>query len=390
MLVQEIWEFILTFDINQSKNIKNIFNNLKVLYIFENFDLQNYIDLLILKLKEIVIENKCDDKKEENKILENKENKENKENEGGEEKLIELCEYLQENISGIKLYYDIRGEEALKFCLNEYNKNRMSKIYDILNDSPIQFDLNETFKKYEIFINCNLENEKIEKKIGGLTTKKNEFKNEIDNIKNKIYKNDISNKVNQINNEIECLNDNKNNIMNNHFFLIPFSSQYNKKNNMIYTNKKNNICKNCKYNCHINCEDYLLFKSFCGCFDWSFRCKNCPNKCSSDKHELLNYKYANYDYKTIKNILSEYNLPKSYIKSKDIVSEIILRKKKEIKEIIKKRENELTEEIKKVEILIVEELNKKKKNDEEKSKLNIYYIEKLLYDSFEELNFKKI
>ena len=45
----------------------------------------------------------------------------------------------------------------------------------------------------------------------------------------------------------------------------------------------------------------------CSCFDWRFNCKNCPNKCSADKHKIINYEYPDYNYDTIFNIIKKYD-----------------------------------------------------------------------------------
>ena len=164
-------------------------------------------------------------------------------------------------------------------------------------------------------------------------------KREIDlsKIKNKI-KNKIKKKkkniilINELLNEIECLNESKEQIEKNNYFLIPYSSKTIKTN---YSETKTNVCQRCKYNCHLNCNDNSFLKIFCKCFDWGANCKVCPNKCSIDVHEIVNYRYPNIQYKTIENLLekeqiedypSTNTLKLTYLIKKKIIKLIIVRK----------------------------------------------------------------
>ena len=164
-------------------------------------------------------------------------------------------------------------------------------------------------------------------------------KREIDllKIKNKIKNEKLKN---ELLNEIECLNEYKSQIENNNYFLIPYSSKTIKTN---YSETKTNVCKRCKFNCHLNCNDTSFLKRFCKCFDWGAKCKVCPNKCSIDVHEIVNYRYPNIQYKTIENLLEKEQI-EDYPSTNALKLNCLIKKKNnqinDCNEIIKKSELE--------------------------------------------------
>ena len=136
----------------------------------------------------------------------------------------------------------------------------------------------------------------------------------------------------------------KKRILKHEFFLIPISSKYEKV--KYYDNRKTNICKNCKFNCHENCDE--LLKTNCQCFNWSFICKICPNRCKSKYHEVVNFSFPKYEYKTIDQILDLYHLDKSHSVESKISSVLqkLEKDKNENKEKIKSLEKKYKEKIK--------------------------------------------
>ena len=164
-------------------------------------------------------------------------------------------------------------------------------------------------------------------------------KREIDllKIKNKIKNEKLKT---ELLNEIEYLNEYKSQIENNNYFLIPYSSKTIKTN---YSETKTNVCKRCKYNCHLNCNDTSFLKRFCKCFDWGGNCKVCPNKCSIDVHEIVNYRYPNIQYKTIEHLLEKEQI-ENYPSTNALKLNCLIKKKnnqiKDCNEIINKSELE--------------------------------------------------
>ena len=154
----------------------------------------------------------------------------------------------------------------------------------------------------------------------------------------KIIQNEIKQIKNEINNnnsyfdiEIENIRRLETVIKNNRSFLIPSSTKILSQKKC--ENSKTNICKICKYNCHKNCKHSI--KRMCSCFDWSFKCKYCPNKCSADAHEITNYEHPNYDYFTVYDIMKKYdnNFDNSIIPNSAIL--ILIKKMEE-----KRKENQ--------------------------------------------------
>lgn len=177
--------------------------------------------------------------------------------------------------------------------------------------------------------------------------KKREQQEKIYEIETKIKKEEKI--ITNINKCIEDFNSLEKKIKQNEYFLIPITSTYNER--IKYVSSKTNVCHNCKFNCQYDCHH--LLKTSCKNFDWSFNCKNCPNKCKAKYHELVEYTYPKYEYKTLDNILESYNINKNI--SIDLKMEKVIDKMKDkIKEVenrISKMRNEIND-IKKEEIKI--------------------------------------
>ena len=142
-----------------------------------------------------------------------------------------------------------------------------------------------------------------------------------------------------INTKINSFISIKSNIIKNEFFLIPmFTTQTGSKK---YVNSKTNVCHICKFNCELDC--HKLLKTSSKCFDWSFRCKNCPNKCKAKYHELVEFEYPKYEYKTIDNILDSFNIDKNI--SVDLKIKKVLDKIEEEKKAVENKISKLQDEI---------------------------------------------
>ena len=134
--------------------------------------------------------------------------------------------------------------------------------------------------KYNIIKQEKIEMIKLEKKI-------EQEKNKIINLEN--YDDELENIKNNIINK-------KNNLS----LFVPNNSIKKKINNK----RKTMVCNICKFNCHENCIDFK--KINCKSFKQNlsdYKCTKCPNKCSIENHEIVDYKYENEEYKTIKEIL---------------------------------------------------------------------------------------
>ena len=256
------------------------------------------------------------------------------------------------------------------FCSYNTTMESYAKLYKIIIEKETKdVDLSLinqylTFKKEKKF--------ELEKEITKLYEKKKEMEIEMENkkkpIRNQISVNkekiqnlntSINNLEKKLKDEIKNINDDiyyyqsfEEKIKKNTYFLIPIR----KKENIEYLDTKTNVCKTCRFNCHLNCNHY--FKGLCQCFDWTFRCKVCPNKCHSDYHTIASFKYPIYEYLTIDNILKKY-CQEEYLsmssESSDLKFSFFIQKlnektrllenqfentKKEIEESIKKIENE--------------------------------------------------
>ena len=177
--------------------------------------------------------------------------------------------------------------------------------------------------------------ESIEKKQNPLEIKKQ--KEKIAPIESK--KKNEKKELEKINNKINSFISTKSNILKNEFFLIPmFTTQNGDKK---YVNSKTNVCHICKFNCELDC--HKLLKTSSKSFDWSFRCKNCPNKCRAKYHELVEFEYPKYEYKTIDNILDSFNIDKNI--SVDLKIKKVLDKMEEEKKEVENKISKLQDEI---------------------------------------------
>ena len=141
--------------------------------------------------------------------------------------------------------------------------------------------------------------------------------------------NKYENEKHKLKNELKYIQENKENIENNKFFLIPFSS---KKLENIYNNKKTNVCQKCKFNCHKNCEHSS--NSTCSCFDLNFKCMICPNKCLIKNHEIVKYEYPELEYINLKGLFYNYNL-KDYKYKFSTISYLINKKELDLMDLEK-------------------------------------------------------
>ena len=176
-----------------------------------------------------------------------------------------------------------------------------------------------------------------------IKTKKREI--DFEKIKNnlsidqKINKHEIE--KSKLKNELIYIKENKENIENNKFFLIPFSS---KKLEKIFNNKKTNVCQKCKFNCHKNCEHSSI--SSCSCYGLNFKCMICPNNCLIKDHEIVKYEYPELGYQNLECLFYYYNL-KDYKNNYSTISDLINKKEQDLKDLeklieeLKESKNEL-------------------------------------------------
>lgn len=148
-------------------------------------------------------------------------------------------------------------------------------------------------KKIKLIEEKDSEIYKIKKRIKDL-------ENENDN-----EKKNIDMQIKYINDQIGIINYFKKDIKKNNSFYFPINFDRNKIENKY--GEETNVCQVCKYNCHLNCDEYI--KKFCKCFKFYFsgiQCQICPNKCYSNSHEAVKYHYPDYEYKTIDDIIKQY------------------------------------------------------------------------------------
>ena len=187
---------------------------------------------------------------------------------------------------------------------------------------------------YDIKIkNLEKENEAKKKEIKDLEEQKKENSN------------DYNNKIKKSNEEIDNLRFYKTNIQKDASMFLPISSE--KIGNKLHEGNYTHVCQKCKYNCHIECDE--IIKKFCKCFKLTLsglKCKVCPNKCYSDSHEVVYYRYPKYEYKKIDDILKiyykdEYPKKKSAISKIDYLIELKEEEKRTLKKNYEKGENTL-------------------------------------------------
>ena len=226
---------------------------------------------------------------------------------------LNICYYLL-SMKGYESFYEVlikRGKKTLlEFdgCQNYLNKYVTHKK-----------EIKEAMEKKQNPLEIKMQKEKI----APIESKKENEKKELEKINTKIF----------------SFISIKSNIIKNEFFLIPmFTTQTGDKK---YVSSKTNVCHICKFNCELDCRK--LLKTSSKCFDWSFRCKNCPNKCRAKYHELVEFEYPKYEYKTIDNILDSFNIDKNI--SVDLKIKKILDKMEEEKKAAENKISKLQDEI---------------------------------------------
>ena len=240
----------------------------------------------------------------------------------------------------------------INFCNFNLTKDSYSKFYKIIierENNTLDFSIIKNYlsivskitNAYEKINELQLNNKELEKK-------KNLLNEEIIKLKKNNEKN-----VNEFISNIKCYEEY---IIRNPFFLIPMNVNIKKEkigNNWV------NTCKVCKYNCHLNCTD--LCQQLCKCMSWQLKCKNCPNKCNTDSHEFIKYKYENCSYKSIDVLIKEYlNINKRIIPYKSKVNYFIENYKK-------KQQNEIQKQVDNIQKQI-EEIDSEMKINSEKAK----------------------
>ena len=286
-------------------------------------------------------------------------------------KYINLDIFFENNNTFLGVYYYMLSMEGYKSFYETLIKRRKEFL---------EFIFVKDYLYKEI---ANKKEEENKRKISLLESqKKREQQEKIDAIETKIKNEKII--ISNINKCIEHFKNLENKIRKNEYFLIPITSTYNESKK--YVSSYTNVCHNCKFNCQYDCHQ--LFKTSCKNFDWSFKCKNCPNKCNAKYHELVEYTYPKYEYKTLDNILESYNIKKNIsIDSKmEKVIDKMEDKKKEVENRISKMRNEIND-IKKEEIKIKPDKKLYKKPDYLKDcliKENIVWYNCILKIIFEE------
>jgi hypothetical protein len=192
----------------------------------------------------------------------------------------------------------------------------------------------------EINKKCNDYQEK-KQKAKGNDLKLDEFLQELDEL-NFVDKN-LENLYEDRTDEIEKLQQLKSTIIKNPQLLIPIGS---KKNYKFYNSFfKNNVCKICRYNCHLECQCFK--KRFCKCMSFTFKCKVCPNKCPNECHELSSTTFSKCEYRTIAQYLPNDN-DYAKIDSTEAKFNYLIKKFEEDREEIKKKRDNIDERLKEI------------------------------------------
>ena len=279
------------------------------------------------------------------------------------------CIYDKSKNKKVKFLYNITMEGYSNF-FEICNKKKFSLNFSLLQDiknikinyekNIDKIDLCHKYKDY--YENFKKQIKENNAQINGLEYEIKRIKNQINQINEQKTKSDIQ--IQEINQEIKALYEFKKQIDKDNSFYFPVN--FDKK---TIDNKRGetNVCQVCKFNCHINCDEYI--KKFCKCYKIylsGFQCQECPNKCYSDKHEVVKYQYPKYIYKNIDEILRQYTNVNSVSPSS------------KCKFVIDKKEEKIKELKKTLEINIKpyqEEIDKKeeklKKIEEERNKIQI-------------------
>ena len=217
-----------------------------------------------------------------------------------------------------------------------------------------------------------------EKKLKDNKIKLDEYKKEKNKILEKIQ--NIENQILKNENLSKTILSYKTNILQNKSFLIPIERK-DKDRIYLYQNYTN-VCDICKFNCHLNCNHY--FQIFC----IGINCKNCPNKCPSSSHEISKYKYPNFDYRSIDDILLLYKGDSNTKISQDLKIKKTIDKIKEnntlLKNSIEILKNNIIDIEKKEKIIYEYNIN----NDEDF--IDIIEMNKKINEEIEAFNFKNL
>ena len=264
------------------------------------------------------------------------------------ENKYDLCLFSQA-IEGYSYFYQtaLKGEN--------YKRKYMGFVFYL---GDIRSHLEEIKKE------CNDYQEK-KKKVGENDLKKEEFIQELDKL-NLVNKN-LGNLYEDKANEIENLQKLKSTIIKNPNFLIPIGS----KKDFNYDFEFNNVCKICRYNCHLECKCFK--KSFCKCMSFKFKCKVCPNKCPNDCHEVSPITFSKCEYRTIDQYFPNDN-DYAKIDSTEAKFNYIIQKFEEDREEIKKKRDKIDERLEEI------------KDDREKMKIDMTSLNKELNAKIKEYN----
>lgn len=254
------------------------------------------------------------------------------------EEISILYKITMESYSNLLKMADEKKTITLNFLLIE-------ELYNIINNfiekNKDEMTLRNKYKvdlekKIKLIEEKDSEIYKIKKRIKDL-------ENENDN-----EKKNIDMQIKYINDQIGIINYFKKDIKKNNSFYFPINFDRNKIENKY--GEETNVCQVCKYNCHLNCDEYI--KKFCKCFKFYFsgiQCQICPNKCYSNSHEAVKYHYPDYEYKTIDDIIKQYiNDEHLYVLPHFKVDFVIKKKENEIKELTKKFEEKLKQNTEKI------------------------------------------
>ena len=252
------------------------------------------------------------------------------------------CIYSKTKNKEINILYKITMESYSSLLKIVKEKNKITLNFSLIADICDIINNIIEKKKDEITLNQKYKDE-LNKQIKLIEEKDAEINKIINVIRN--MENGIDSQKNKINDQIKCINEQigiinyfKKDIENNNSFRIPINYDKNEIKNEYGV--ETNICQVCKYNCHLNCDEYI--KKFCKCYRFlfsGFQCKECPNKCFSNSHEVVKYHYPNYIYKTIDEIIKPYmNDEYLYVLPHLKVKFVINKKESEINDLTKKLE----------------------------------------------------
>ena len=188
----------------------------------------------------------------------------------------DLCLFAQ-LMEGYSIFY----ESALKS--DDYKRKYINLVSYLDKFGSHLKNVEEDYKEYQ-------EKKKIKE---NFESRKDEYRLESEKLFNVKYA--MMDLISDKNMEIEYLQGIKSNIMKNKKFLIPINF---KRSDVKFSDDvKNNVCNKCMHICHSKCKCFK--KSFCKCMNLKFKCKVCPNKCSTDSHQICGVTFPKYEYRTI-------------------------------------------------------------------------------------------